>query len=163
MSGQPVSSRLPSTRFSSSRWATRLFDLFEDGVMLILTIVIVLLAALSLWRLVASLVVMLAEHGLNPSDPQVLQRIFGMIFTVLIALEFKHSLLRIGDGRDRPAIRIRSVILIGMLTTVRKFIIMDIKDTGMVEMLSLSAAILCLGIVYWLVRDPTPRLPGEPS
>lgn len=80
-----------------------------------------------------------------------------MIFTVIIALEFKHSLL-IVLARQESIVRLRSIILIAMLAMVRKFIILDLGDAAATQLFALSAAILALGIVYWLVRDQDRQL-----
>jgi len=50
-------------------------------------------------------------------------------------------------------VRVRSIILIAMLATVRRFIVADISSVDVSGMLSLAAAILSLGIVYWLVAN----------
>jgi uncharacterized membrane protein (DUF373 family) len=47
-----------------------------------------------------------------------------------------------------------------MLATLRKFIVLDLKEINVLEMLSVAAAVLALGIVYWLVRDQDNR--GKP-
>ncbi|MCE2565089.1 phosphate-starvation-inducible PsiE family protein [Komagataeibacter sp. FNDCF1] len=138
----------------------RLFDLFEEGVMLVLTLLIVLIAATSLVHVVVAVGRMLVSSGLNPTSPEMLQSIFGMFFTVLIALEFKHSILVLPDAQPHSLIRMRSVLLIGMLATVRKFIVIDLKEVDVMELLALSAATLSLGIVYWLVRPPAPQVPA---
>jgi uncharacterized membrane protein (DUF373 family) len=44
-----------------------------------------------------------------------------------------------------------------MLAMVRKFIILGIGATGDTELFALSAAILSLGVVHWLVRDQDER------
>jgi uncharacterized membrane protein (DUF373 family) len=78
--------------------------------------------------------------------------VFGMIFTVIIALEFKRSLLVVAERRD-SVVQVRSVILIALLAVVRKLIILDLSSTDAFHLLALAAAILALGAVYWLVRD----------
>jgi uncharacterized membrane protein (DUF373 family) len=76
--------------------------------------------------------------------------VFGMIFTIIIALEFKRSLLVVAERRD-SIVQVRTVILIAMLAVVRKLIILDLSSTDAFY-LALAAAILVLGAVYWLVR-----------
>jgi len=49
------------------------------------------------------------------------------------------------------------VILIAMLAIVRKLILLDLSSTHAQDLLALSAAILSLGAVYWLVRDQDRR------
>jgi uncharacterized membrane protein (DUF373 family) len=77
---------------------------------------------------------------------------FGMIFTVIIGLEFKRSLLLV-TTRKETVVQVRAVILIAMLAIVRKLIILDVATTNAAQLFGLAAAILSLGGVYWLVRD----------
>ena len=78
--------------------------------------------------------------------------IFGAIFTVIIALEFKRSLLVVAQ-RQESIVQVRTVILIALLAIVRKVIILDLASTEALQLFALAAAILALGAVYWLVRD----------
>ena len=82
----------------------------------------------------------------------VFQAIFGAIFTVIIALEFKRSLLVVAE-RKESIVQVRTVILIALLAIVRKLIILDLASTDALQLFALAAAILALGAVYWLVRD----------
>ena len=75
-----------------------------------------------------------------------------MVLTVLIAMEFKHSLLVVLH-HQRDIVQIRSVVLIALLALVRKFIILDIYQTQPAVVFALAAASLSLGIVFWLVRN----------
>ena len=71
---------------------------------------------------------------------------------MLIALEFNHSLAQVVKGRA-GLIQVKTVILIGILVVVRKFVLIDIDNTSASMFLGLAAAILALGVVYWLVVD----------
>ena len=129
-----------------------IFDLFEEIAMLVLTLCIMVVAALGLIHVLYAVFEMLRTATLSPTNPVVLQSLFGLFFTVLIALEFKHSILVSPDTPSHSMVRMRSVLLIGMMATVRKFIVLDLSGVDVMEVLALSAAILTLGIVYWLVR-----------
>jgi Phosphate-starvation-inducible E family len=64
---------------------------------------------------------------LNPFAPvnaATFQSIFGMIMTVLIALEFNHAIMSILHRKD-SIVQLRTVILIALLAMARKFIIID--------------------------------------
>ena len=74
------------------------------------------------------------------------------IFTVIIALEFKRSLLVVAH-RQESIVQVRTVILIALLAIVRKLMILDLASTESSQLFALAAAILALGAVYWLVRD----------
>jgi len=76
---------------------------------------------------------------------------------VIIALEFKKSLLVIAERREN-VVQIRSVVMIALLAICRKVIILDVKETDALQIFALAAAILALGIVYWLIRDSDQRL-----
>ncbi len=133
-----------------------LYERFEHLVVLVLTLIIVVVVASASWHLAVSILVLLLADQLDPADQQVFQGLFGMIFTVIIALEFKHSLL-VGLARQESVVRVRSIVLIALLAVTRKFIILDLKATAPAEMFALASAILALGVVYWLVRDQDRR------
>ena len=88
------------------------------------------------------------------------QALFGMIFTVIIALEFKRSLLVVADRRQ-GIVQVRTVILLALLAIVRKLMIIDLSATDAAHVLALAGAILALGAVYWLVRDQDRREHAE--
>jgi uncharacterized membrane protein (DUF373 family) len=79
-----------------------------------------------------------------------------MIFTVIIALEFKRSLLVVAERRH-GVVQVRTVVLIALLAVVRKLMIIDLSTTDAQQLLALSAAIVALGSVHWLVRDQDRR------
>jgi uncharacterized membrane protein (DUF373 family) len=79
-----------------------------------------------------------------------------MIMTVLIALEFNHSLLGVLERRH-SIVQVRTVVLIALLAISRKFIILDLKEAQPALLLALGAAALALGAVYWLVREQDRR------
>jgi uncharacterized membrane protein (DUF373 family) len=133
-----------------------LYETFEHIIMLILTIIIVVLIGFATYHLVLTTFGLILAGELDPANRDVYPSIFGMFVTVLIGLEFKRSFL-IVTASQTSIVRIRSIILIGMLATLRKFIVLDLKEINVLEMLAVAAAILALGIVYWLVRDQETR------
>jgi uncharacterized membrane protein (DUF373 family) len=99
---------------------------------------------------------LLAYGMIDPADHSVFQAIFGMIFTVLIALEFNHSIIGVLKRRDN-IVQARTVMLIALLALARKFIILDATQTDPMTILGLAAAILALGAVHWLIREQDRR------
>jgi uncharacterized membrane protein (DUF373 family) len=130
-----------------------LYQQFEHIVVLILTAFIAIIVVAALWSLSLKILFGLVLSGsLDPSDYAVFQAVFGMIFTVIIALEFKKSLLVVAERHD-SVVQIRSVVMIALLAICRKIIILDLSETDAWHILAFAAAIVALGIVYWLVRD----------
>jgi uncharacterized membrane protein (DUF373 family) len=135
-----------------------LYQRFEHIIIIILTALIAIIVAVAVWNLSLKILFGLVLSGsLDPSDYATFQAVFGMIFTVIIALEFKKSLLVIAERREN-VVQIRSVVMIALLAICRKVIILDVKDTDALQIFALAAAILALGIVYRLIRDSDQRL-----
>ena len=89
-------------------------------------------------------------------DYATFQVVFGMIFTVVIALEFKRSLL-VATERSFGILQVRTIVLIALLAIARKFIILDLGETEPAKTAALAGAALALGAVHWLVRDQDRR------
>jgi uncharacterized membrane protein (DUF373 family) len=134
------------------------YEKFEHGVVLILTGVIAAVIVATLWSLILRVAdsIVVPARSFDPTDHTVFQAIFGMIFTVLIALEFKRSLLVLAE-RKEGIVQVRTVILIALLAIVRKLIIFDFAVGDWRELLALAAVVLALGGVHWLVRDQDRR------
>jgi uncharacterized membrane protein (DUF373 family) len=130
-----------------------LYQRFEYIVVLILTALIAVIVIAAVWNLILKILSGLILSGsLDPSDYAVFQAVFGMIFTVIIALEFKKSLLVVAERRD-TVVQIRSVMVIALLAICRKVIILDLTETDAFHIMALATAILALGVVYWLIGD----------
>lgn len=145
-----------------NRWGTfSIYEKFEHLIISLLTAIIATIVVAATWQLILHTYDLVRSHLVDPKDSQIFQTVFGMVLTVLIAMEFKHSLLVVLH-QQRDIVQIRSVILIALLAMVRKFIILDIYQTQPAVVLALAAASLSLGIVYWLVRhQDDPSLPSE--
>jgi len=129
------------------------YERFEQIVILILTGLIAIVVVFAVWNLALKIFhAILAPGTFDPTDYSVFQAIFGAIFTVIIALEFKRSLLVVAQ-RQESIVQVRTVVLIALLAVVRKVMIIDLASTNAMQLFALAAAILALGAVYWLVRD----------
>ncbi len=145
-------------RTARAEWGLlTLYEKFEHAVILLLSGLIAIVVMLAVWHLtVKVLISVVASGGFDPADYSVFQAIFGMIFTVIIALEFKRSLLVVAE-RHRSIVQVRTVILIALLAIVRKLMIIDLAATDAQQIFALAIAVLALGGVFWLVRDQDRR------
>jgi len=73
-----------------------------------------------------------------------------MIMTREIAMEFKHSIVRVALRRD-IIIQVKTLILIGLIALARKFVILD-SDASPAKIAARASATLALGATYWLLR-----------
>jgi uncharacterized membrane protein (DUF373 family) len=144
-----------------SKWQTlSIYEKFEQTVVGVLTLLIALIVAIATWQLFFHTLKLIGSHLLNPADPQVFQGLFGMVLTVLIALEFKHTLLVVKHHR-RAIVQVRAVVLIALLALVRRFIILELYQATPSVVAALAGAALALGIVFWLVGNNEPPQEDE--
>ncbi|HEV7445944.1 MAG: hypothetical protein JWO04_2785 [Gammaproteobacteria bacterium] len=157
---------MPSERWIryKARWnVLTYYQRFESAVALVLTAVIALIILVALYRLCVGVVAGLLLGALDPLEHTVFQTVFGQIMTLLIALEFNHT-LRFFVTRHESIIQTRVVVLIALLALARKFIILDINETSPGYLLGLAAVTLALGLTYWLMRqrdEDDDRRPGQ--
>lgn len=143
-----------------AQWAVMTFyERFEQVIALVLSAVIAVIIMVSLLQLISIVFTLLILDALNPLDHKVFQTVFGMIMTLLIAMEFKHSIVRVALRRD-SIIQVKTVILIGLIALARKFVILD-PETSPAKIAALAAATLALGATYWLLRERDDRAAEE--
>jgi len=74
-------------------WAVQsYYQRFESSIAFVLTLVIGLIIVVALYRLTVGVIAGLLFGALDPLDQRVFQSVFGDIMTLLIALEFNHTL-----------------------------------------------------------------------
>ena len=130
---------------------------FEHAVVLVLTILLSVIIVSAIWKLAIKVLYSLVlSDTFDLTDLAAFQSVFGMVFTVIIALEFKRTLVLVTE-RTESVVQVRAVILIALLAIVRKLIILDISPGDAPQLLALAVATLSLGGVYWLVRDQDGR------
>ena len=140
-----------------SQWRLMtVYERFEQVVALVLSAVIAVIIVVSLFQLIAIVFTLLVLDAFNPLDHKVFQNVFGMIMTLLIAMEFKHSIVRVAL-RKESIIQVKTVILIAILALARKFIILD-PDVDPAKVAALAGTILALGLTYWLMRERDDRM-----
>ncbi len=147
---------------AGGRWSTMTFyERFEQIIAIILSAVISVIIAISLLSLINETIYLFLFH-VDPLSHQVFQRLFGMIMTVLIAMEFNHSIIR-AVARKEGVIQVKTVVLIAILTLARKFIILDFETISTSILIGMGVAVLALGVVYWLIREQSLRLERKVS
>ncbi|MCX7628011.1 MAG: phosphate-starvation-inducible PsiE family protein [Methylophilaceae bacterium] len=147
-------------------WAQQNQDIFapsltfyqriESTVALILTVMVTLVVFVAVYRLSVDVMGKLLLGAANPLDHKVFQSVFGQIMTVLIALEFNHTLQYV-VSREQSIIQIKTVLLIALMAVARKFIVLDLAEISADHLLGLAAITFVLGITYWLVRERDDR------
>ena len=137
------------------------YERFEQIVTLVLSLVIIVVIAVAIVQLAIGVLPLVIGGALSPLEHHTFQALFGMIMTLLIAMEFKHSITRIALRRE-SIVQVKTVVLIALLALGRKFIILDTATTDAATIAAVAGATLVLGIVYWLLRERDDRLAATP-
>jgi uncharacterized membrane protein (DUF373 family) len=152
----------PMTRNLKEQWRVlSYYQRFESMVALALTLIVALIILVALYRLGASVLSGLFMGMLDPLDPKVFQAVFGEILTLLIALEFNHT-LQYAVAREQSIIQTKVVVLIALLAIARKFIVLDLDEVSAGHLFGLAAVALALAIGYWLICERDEHLLRKP-
>lgn len=156
MNRQEAPGSQSAVRRFRAEWAVMgLYQRFEQIVAMVLSAVIAVIIAVSLWQLISTVYLLLLVAAFNPLDHKIFQTVFGMIMTLLIAMEFKHSIIKVAF-RYENIIQIKTVLLIALIALARKFVILD-PDVSPAKVAALAGATLALGATYWLLRERDDR------
>lgn len=129
----------------------RIAHKFEYYIILVLVGAVGIVALLAMARLLFGLYDAVFVNW-DIRNYQTVQILFGMVMTVLIALEFGNSILRHIKERS-TIIQAREVILIGMMAVVRKVVIIDLSIASPLHLAALGAVAVALASAYWFMRD----------
>ena len=73
------------------------YQKFEHICIMVLIALIAIIIVLAMWNLTLKILLSVLSTNFDPTDYGVFQAVFGTIFTVIIALEFKRSLLVLAE------------------------------------------------------------------
>ena len=134
-----------------------IYQRFESLVALTLTAVIGVIIVVSLYNLILQVGSGLLSGFFDPLQKDVFTVVFAEVLTVMIALEFNHTIQFVAS-RSQSIIQTKIVLLISLLAISRKVIVLDFEKTGTGELFGLAALIVALGVVYWMIRERDDRI-----
>jgi uncharacterized membrane protein (DUF373 family) len=116
--------------------------------------VLVMLAVITVFAIVLVAVKLVGDLALGESflDKAALQDTFGLILTIVILLEFNHSIY-VALTQRSGAIQARTVVLIAILVVARKLMLKDFEALDVETLLGFGGLLLALGALYWLICD----------
>jgi uncharacterized membrane protein (DUF373 family) len=129
----------------------RLYTHFE----LVVSSVLLIFMSLIIVYLLAVLAVTLFDEftsGGHLVEAAALKDTFGLILSILILVEFNHS-IALAIRRRSGVLQVRVVILITIIVIARKLILIDYATTRIETWLGLGAVSLLLGLLYWLLSN----------
>ena len=135
----------------------RLYDRFE---LIISAVLLIVISAIIVYTTTVMVITLIGDidAGIHFTDQNALKETFGLILTILILIEFNHS-IALAMRRRSGVLEVRVVILISIIVIARKLILLDYAKTGLDTLLGLGGLALSLGALYWLLSDVERRRP----
>jgi len=137
------------------------YEWFEQIILGILVFIISIIIVYSL----ILVVITLADDfraGITFMETGALKDTFGLILTVIILLEFNHSIVLAMRQRS-GAIQVRIIVIITIIVLARKLVLLDYATTSVETLLGLGGLALSLGALYRLLSPRESSAGGGPA
>lgn len=141
-------------------FGTKGYNYFEKLVVAALTILVAVSVVLTLAQAAVALyhVVISGNHLI---DHNAFIHVFAAFMTVLIALEFNHTVMA-DITTKTPLVKVRAVLLVALLALSRKVVLVDFKEMDYTAMVGLAVLIIAVAGAYWFLRpDDLPIMKRE--
>jgi uncharacterized membrane protein (DUF373 family) len=141
---------MPDLRSLERDWKTlTIYERFERIASYVLMLFI---AAVIVYSLVAVAISLFDEftHGLGNIDNQALREVFGSMLTILILIEFNHSIATSVSKRS-GILQARTIVLIAILVIARKVILLDFSTASFEQLIGIGVVALAFGLLFWLI------------
>jgi uncharacterized membrane protein (DUF373 family) len=90
--------------------------------------------------------------GIHFDEPGGLKDTVGMILSILILIEFNHSIVL--AMRERAGVlQVRVIVMITIIVIARKLILIDYATVNWLTLLGFGGLALALGALYWLLSE----------
>ena len=115
-------------------------------------IVMLFISLIIVYSLILMAITLVDHFRLNPTylDTESLRDVFGSILTILILIEFNHSIAFAISSRS-GILQARTIVLIAILVIARKVILLDFETATFEQMLGIGAVALAFGLLFWLI------------
>jgi len=127
------------------------YEWFEQLVLGILVFIISIIIVYAL-ILVGITLVDDFRAGIMFMETGALKDTFGLVLTVIILVEFNHSIV-LAIRQRSGAIQVRIIVLIAIIVIARKIVLLDYAAASVETLLGFGGLALSLGGLYWLISD----------
>ncbi|MHB1203479.1 MAG: phosphate-starvation-inducible PsiE family protein [Acidithiobacillus sp.] len=127
------------------------YERFEQIVAMVLSFFLILVILAALWSLATEVYDLMAHSAVSGFTHDAITIIFGNVLSLLIAMEFNHTIFHSVSHRGQ-IVRVKTVVLIAILAIARQFIILETEPaSSSFRILAFAVSVLFLGIVYYLM------------
>lgn len=142
-------------------WKALTYERFERAASYVVMCLISIIIVYSL-AMIAVNILEDFKLGTHFLDTELLRDVFGSLLTILILIEFNHS-IALSLSKRSGILQARTVVLIAILVIARKVILLDFSNTSFEQFLGIGAVALAFGLLYWLINARSPELPESQS
>jgi uncharacterized membrane protein (DUF373 family) len=146
------------TLLDTLRKSGRLYQLYTRFELAVSAILLTFVSLIIVYALVVLALTLFDEltTGVRMIEATALKDTFGLILSILILVEFNHS-IALAMRRRSGVLQVRVIILISIIVIARKLILLDYANVTFETLLGLGGLALALGILYWLLSNAAPR------
>jgi uncharacterized membrane protein (DUF373 family) len=132
-----------------------IYEWFEQ---IVLSILVLMICLVIVYSLIIAMIKIFEDlvSGIGFIETAALKDTFGLILTVIILVEFNHSIV-LAIRQRSGAIQVRIVVLITIIVLARKLVLLDYAAASVEALLGLGGLALALGGLYWLISDGEQR------
>jgi uncharacterized membrane protein (DUF373 family) len=127
---------------------------YEGFEQIILCILVFIISVIIVYALILVIITVADDFraGIVYMETGAMKDTFGLILTVIILLEFNHSIV-LAIRQRSGAVQVRIIVLITIIVLARKLVLLDYVATSGETLLGLGGLALALGGLYWLISD----------
>jgi uncharacterized membrane protein (DUF373 family) len=118
------------------------------------------IAIIIVYTLILMAITLFDQIKFSPAyvDTDSLKDVFGSILTILILIEFNHS-IALAISKRSGVLQARPIVLITILVIARKVILLDFTTATFEQMLGIGAIALAFGLLFWLISARATDVP----
>jgi uncharacterized membrane protein (DUF373 family) len=127
-------------------------------------IVMFFIAIIIVYTLILMAMTLFDQIKFSPTyiDTESLKDVFGSILSILILIEFNHS-IALALSKRSGVLQARPIVLITILVIARKVILLDFATTTFEQLVGIGAIALAFGLLFWLINARSPDSPESRS
>jgi len=136
---------------------------YEQFELIVSGVVLFLVSAIIVYTTIFTSITLIKDFLLEMQFMEVaaFKDTFGLILTIVILLEFNHSIVS-ALRRRAGSIQVSIIVLITITVIARKLILLDYASATPESLLALGGLALALGALYWLIAGVERRRERRP-
>jgi uncharacterized membrane protein (DUF373 family) len=140
--------------FDTIRHKFAIYELYTRFELAMSALLMLLISIIILYSIVILAMTLFDELsvGYQQFETAALKDTFGLMLTVLILLEFNHS-IALAMRRRAGVLQVRVIVVIAIIVIARKLILLDYATADLSTLLALGGLALALGAVCWLLNE----------